>query len=294
MASVRVAVALHQTAAAAGLASLPQSEGLGSSISSVVARRNVSCSLRQAIISADLCGLAAQRRCGCSFTSAALGVKLLRRVKGGVRNARVLRSGSCRCKVSDGVSGNEEKKSGGDGEEDREGLASDITRILLSTLTDGERAQSSAKSEVGKSKGVQKALLPRMCTLRAFGDGGEGVMSGLEGSLFELVAANVQAAAQLRSFEILSGRLAMMAFFLAIAVELVTGNSVFKGIDVKQLAEFAALSALATLSAAAFAFAWRARSDVAKSLSKGAIDLVDSALDKVVDGLFYDEEEALK
>jgi hypothetical protein len=33
---------------------------------------------------------------------------------------------------------------------------------------------------------------------------------------------------------------------------------------------------------------------VAKSLSKGAIDLVDSALDKVVDGLFYDEEEALK
>jgi hypothetical protein len=133
-----------------------------------------------------------------------------------------------------------------------------------------------------------------MCTLRAFGDGGEGVMSGLEGSLFELVAANVQAAAQLRSFEILSGRLAMMAFFLAIAVELVTGNSVFKGIDVKQLAEFAALSALATLSAAAFAFAWRARSDVAKSLSKGAIDLVDSALDKVVDGLFYDEEEALK
>jgi hypothetical protein len=119
-------------------------------------------------------------------------------------------------------------------------------------------------------------------------------MSGLEGSLFELVAANVQAAAQLRSFEILSGRLAMMAFFLAIAVELVTGNSVFKGIDVKQLAEFAALSALATLSAGAFAFAWRARSDVAKSLSKGAIDLVDSALDKVVDGLFYDEEEALK
>ncbi|CAK9236234.1 unnamed protein product [Sphagnum tenellum] len=293
MASVRAVVALHQTAAAAGLASLPQTEGLGSLISSVVARRNVSCSLRQAIISADLCGLAARRRCGCSCTSAVLGVKLLR-PKGGVRNVRVHRSGSFRCKVSDGVSGNEEKKSGGDGEEDREGLASDITRILLSTLTDGERAQSSAKSEVGKSKGVQKALLPRMCTLRAFGDGGEGVMSGLEGSLFELVAANVQAAAQLRSFEILSGRLAMMAFFLAIAVELVTGNSVFKGIDVKQLAEFAALSALATLSAAAFAFAWRARSDVAKSLSKGAIDLVDSALDKVVDGLFYDEEEALK
>jgi hypothetical protein len=132
MASVRAVVALHQTAAAAGLASLPQTEGLRSPISSVVARRNVSCSLRQAIISADLCGLAAQRRCGCSCTSAVLGVKLLR-PKGGVRNVRVHRSGSFRCKVSDGVSGNEEKKSGGDGEEDREGLASDITRILLIT-----------------------------------------------------------------------------------------------------------------------------------------------------------------
>lgn len=95
-------------------------------------------------------------------------------------------------------------------------------------------------------------------------------------------------------FETLSGRMAMMAFFFAIGVEIVTGNSIFKGIDVKELMQFAALSGLATLTAAGFAFAWRARSDVASSLSKGALKLVDAAVDNVIDGLFYDDEEKFK
>lgn len=83
----------------------------------------------------------------------------------------------------------------------------------------------------------------------------------------------------------------MMAFFLAIAVEVVTGNSVFKGIDVKELGQFAALSGVAAISAAGFAFGWRARSDVASTLSKGALKLVDTTLDNVIDGLFYDDED---
>lgn len=88
--------------------------------------------------------------------------------------------------------------------------------------------------------------------------------------------------------------MAMMAFFVAIGIEIVTGNSVFKGIDVKELGQFAALSGVAALTAAGFAFAWRARGDVASSLSKGALKLVDAAVDNVIDGLFYDEEEKFK
>jgi hypothetical protein len=135
---------------------------------------------------------------------------------------------------------------------------------------------------------------PKFTTLRPFGEAGAGVMSGLEGSLFELLAANIEATADLKRFETLSGRMAMMAFFVAIGVEIVTGNSIFKGIDVKELVQFAALAGLATLTAAGFAFAWRARSDVASSLSKGALKLVDAAVDNVIDGLFYDEEEKFK
>lgn len=135
---------------------------------------------------------------------------------------------------------------------------------------------------------------PKFSTLRAFGEAGAGVVSGLEGSVLELLAENIQATADLKRFETLSGRMAMMSFFVAIGVEVVTGNSVFKGIDIKELGQFVALTGVATLTAAGFAFSWRARSDVATSLSKGALKLVDTAVDNLIDCLFYDEEEQFK
>lgn len=168
----------------------------------------------------------------------------------------------------------------------------DISDIVLNSPDMDLSALS--KAVKGSSSSEPAARPPKFTTLRPFGDGGAGVMSGLEGSLFELLAANIQATADLKRFETLSGRMAMLAFFVAIGVEIVTGNSVFKGIDVKELGQFAALSGLAALTAAGFAFAWRARSDVASSLSRGALKLVDAAVDNVIDGLFYDEEEKFK
>ncbi|KAG0593744.1 hypothetical protein M758_UG015400 [Ceratodon purpureus] len=167
----------------------------------------------------------------------------------------------------------------------------DISDIVLNS---SDMDLSSVTKALKKSPSESAARPPKFTTLRPFGEGGAGVMSGLEGSLFELLAANIQATADLKRFETLSGRMAMMAFFVAIGVEVVTGNSVFKGIDVKELGQFAALSGVAALTAAGFAFAWRARSDVASSLSKGALKLVDAAVDNVIDGLFYDEEEKFK
>lgn len=95
-------------------------------------------------------------------------------------------------------------------------------------------------------------------------------------------------------FETLTGRVAMLAFFFAIGVEFVTANSVFDGIDMKELAFWAALAGASTVTAAGFAFIWQSRTNVASSLSKGALKLVDSTLDKVIDGLFYDEEGQYK
>lgn len=81
-----------------------------------------------------------------------------------------------------------------------------------------------------------------------------------------------------------------MAFFIAIGVEFLTGNSIFRGVDVQQLLGVAALCGAATVSAAGFAFAWRVKGHVVSLLSKGCQNIVDSAIDKVVDGLFFDEK----
>lgn len=167
----------------------------------------------------------------------------------------------------------------------------DISEMLLNS-SDMDLVAIAKATKRSPSQSASRP--PKFTTLRPFGEAGAVVMSGLEGSLFELLAANIEATADLKRFETLSGRMAMMAFFLAIGVEIVTGNSIFKGIDVKELLQFAALAGLATLTAAGFAFAWRARSDVASSLSKGALKLVDAAVDNVIDGLFYDEEEKFK
>jgi len=45
---------------------------------------------------------------------------------------------------------------------------------------------------------------PKFTTLRPFGEAGAGVMSGLEGSLFELLAANIEATADLKRSDFIS------------------------------------------------------------------------------------------
>jgi secreted Zn-dependent insulinase-like peptidase len=70
---------------------------------------------------------------------------------------------------------------------------------------------------------------------------------------------------------------------------LYTGNSVFEGIDMQKLEAVAALCAVASVSAGGFAYAWRAKSDVVRLMAKGYKNMVESALDSLIDGLFFDE-----
>ncbi|CAM6088025.1 unnamed protein product [Calypogeia fissa] len=142
------------------------------------------------------------------------------------------------------------------------------------------------------SRGGRAVQPPRFATLRAFGTaGGQGVVTrGLKGtSVFELIAANIEASKQVKNWEVLSGRLAMLAICVALGMELFTGNSVFKGIDIQKLEAVAALCAVATVSAGGFAFAWRAKSDIAELMAKGSKNMFESALDSLIDGLFFDE-----
>ncbi|KAL3684056.1 hypothetical protein R1sor_002078 [Riccia sorocarpa] len=163
---------------------------------------------------------------------------------------------------------------------------------IARVIADAEQVYRSRSDGGARSKPVQQP--PRFATLRAFGEaGGEGVIvTGFGGtSVFELLAASIEASKQVRNWEVLSGRLAMLALSVAIGVEFFTGNSVFEGVNFAELQGAAALCAVATLSAGAFAYAWRAKEDVVYLMSKNYKNMMDSALDNLIDGLFFDESK---
>ncbi|BBN03903.1 hypothetical protein MPTK1_3g00500 [Marchantia polymorpha subsp. ruderalis] len=159
---------------------------------------------------------------------------------------------------------------------------------MAKIISDAELLNS--RSGKIRNKPVQP---PRFATLRAFGEaGGNGVVTGFGGtSVFELLAASIEASKQVRNWEVLSGRLAMLALSIAIGVEFCTGNSVFEGVNLTELQGAAALCAVATVSAASFAYAWRAKADVVSMMSRNYKTMMDSALDNLIDGLFFDESK---
>lgn len=69
----------------------------------------------------------------------------------------------------------------------------DISEIVLNSSDIDLLAMS--KRNTSKSSATRP---PKFTTLRPFGEAGAGVMSGLEGSLFELLAANIEAKADLK------------------------------------------------------------------------------------------------
>eukprot|EP00897_Mesotaenium_endlicherianum_P005972 jgi/Mesen1/5402/ME000268S04598 len=143
------------------------------------------------------------------------------------------------------------------------------------------------------------SAVPRICTLREFSEQSDVIdvnQSGVadmarEMNVANLLAASVEASAQMNSFETFSGRLAMMGFATALSVECVTGNSVFSGIDVEGLGKILALCLLAAGGAAGFAFAWRSKNRAAGLLASGCQHFMDSAVDKAMEGLFFEETE---
>eukprot|EP00850_Spirogloea_muscicola_P003485 SM000014S00273 [mRNA] locus=s14:454320:455246:+ [translate_table: standard] len=142
-------------------------------------------------------------------------------------------------------------------------------------------------------------LPPRICTLSQFSQHTEGsrpakaAVAGPEPepSVVELLAASVEASAQVENLETLSGRFAMIFFAAAVGLEMATGSSIFQGIGVEKLAGILGLCLLATTSAATFAVAYRARRHVSALLATGCKNLMDSAVDRVIEGLFFEDSK---
>ncbi|ESQ46102.1 hypothetical protein EUTSA_v10000325mg [Eutrema salsugineum] len=151
-------------------------------------------------------------------------------------------------------------------------------------------------------------LQPRLCTLRSYGsepgamvvarkDGGDGGGGGGGGSeaelatpFFETLNDYIESSKKSQDFETISGRLAMIVFAATVAEEVVTGNSLFKKLDVEGLSEAIGAGLGAMGFAAIFAWLTISRNRVGRIFTVSCNSFIDSLVDQIVDGLFYDTE----
>ncbi|CAG7866582.1 unnamed protein product, partial [Brassica rapa] len=143
-------------------------------------------------------------------------------------------------------------------------------------------------------------LQPRLCTLRSYGsemivakkDGGGGGDEGSEVELaspfFETLTDYIESSKKSQDFETISGRLAMIVFAATVAEEVVTGNSLFKKLDVEGLSEAIGAGLGAMGCAAVFAWLTISRKRVGRIFTVSCNSFIDSLVDQIVDGLFYD------
>ncbi|CAI8619024.1 unnamed protein product [Vicia faba] len=142
-------------------------------------------------------------------------------------------------------------------------------------------------------------LQPRLCTLRSYGsDPIAAVIKSRKqdtqvtddvSSFFATLSEYIESSKKSQDFEIISGRLAMMVFAATVTVELVTGNSVFRKMDIAGITEAGGVCLGAVAFAALFAWFSSARNKVDRIFTVSYNSFIDSLIDQIVDGLFYDE-----
>ncbi|CAK7337929.1 unnamed protein product [Dovyalis caffra] len=154
----------------------------------------------------------------------------------------------------------------------------------------------SSEAENGKI-----VLQPRLCTLRSYGQDGYGVVKisprkdggdheKVVSPFFETLSEYIESSKKSQDFEIISGRLAMIVFAATVTTEVVTGNSVFRKMDLQGIAEAVGVCLGAVTCAAIFAWFSSARNRVGRIFTIGCNTFIDSLIDEIVDGLFYESE----
>lgn len=153
------------------------------------------------------------------------------------------------------------------------------------------------KTKPADSDGAKIVLQPRLCNLRSYGsdrvgvirtrrDGGDEV--GDVSQFFATLSEYIESSKKSHDFEIVSGRLAMIIFAATVTMELVTGNSLFRKMDLQGIAEAGGVCLGAVACAAGVAWFSSARTKVGRIFSVGCNTFIDSLIDQVVDGLFYE------
>lgn len=143
-------------------------------------------------------------------------------------------------------------------------------------------------------------LQPRLCNLRSYGSDrpgsvirtGKDVVDGADNvyPFFATLSEYIESSQKSHDFEIISGRLAMMVFAGTVTMEVVTGNSVFRKMDMEGIVEAGGVCLGAVAFAAMFAWFSSARNRVSKMFTIGCNTFIDSVIDQIVDRLFYESE----
>ncbi|XP_021759163.1 stress enhanced protein 2, chloroplastic-like [Chenopodium quinoa] len=190
------------------------------------------------------------------------------------------------------------------------------TRVVHCELQTSRQAPVRLGPDSTSSPDQAKIILqPRLCTLRSYAsDRGSGVIKTIvtkskDGSggfdvdgidqgeelLLSPFLANlyeyIESSKKSQDFEIITGRIAMIVFAATIGVELATGNSVFKKMDVEGITEGLGACMAAVGCAAAFAYSYNARKRVGRIFSVSCNAFIDALIDNIVDGLFYENDE---
>ncbi|XVF61753.1 hypothetical protein PTKIN_Ptkin08bG0155900 [Pterospermum kingtungense] len=150
--------------------------------------------------------------------------------------------------------------------------------------------------KVGETENGKIVLQPRLCTLRSYGSDRGGVLKtrreeGDEVSpFFETLSEYIESTQKSQDFEIISGRFAMIVFAATVITELVTGNTLFRKMDLQGIAEAVGVCLGAMTCAAAFAWLSSARNKVGRIFTVSCNSFIDSVIDQIVDGLFYESD----
>ncbi|KAK3143585.1 hypothetical protein QOZ80_4AG0302160 [Eleusine coracana subsp. coracana] len=172
-------------------------------------------------------------------------------------------------------------------------------RAIICELAPQKAAPPRRRDAAGKV-----VLQPRLCTLRSYGSGavtrrmlpageeigggGGGADAGGASPFFASLADYIESSRKSQDFETISGRLAMLAFAAAVAVEASTGSSLFKKLDTMEIEEAAGVCVAVVASAAAFAWVTSARNRIGQMFTLGCNAFVDSLIDNIVEALFSD------
>lgn len=180
-------------------------------------------------------------------------------------------------------------------------------RAIICELAPQKAAGASVTPPPRRRDAAAKVVLqPRLCTLRSYGSGvvtrrmlpaGEddgrstgGADAGGASPFFASLADYIESSRKSQDFETISGRLAMLAFATAVAVEATTGSSLFKKLDAMEIEEAAGVCVAVVASAAAFAWVTSARNRIGQMFTLGCNAFVDSLIDNIVEALFSEGE----
>ncbi|WCJ31775.1 stress enhanced protein 2 [Euphorbia peplus] len=140
-------------------------------------------------------------------------------------------------------------------------------------------------------------LQPRLCTLRSYGEDRFAVVKTSKNArddevsrFFETLSEYVDSSKKSHDFEIISGRLAMIVFAATLTTEWVTGNSVFGKMEIQGIEEAGGVCLVGIACSAMFAYFSSARNRVGRIFTSRCNTLIDSLIDDIVDGLFYNDD----